>query len=59
VTSNRDPSEWGEVFPSSLLANATIDRIFEEAHTVVFRGKSYRLRGRITTREVDSALRNE
>jgi DNA replication protein DnaC len=59
VTSNRDPSEWGEVFPSSVLANATIDRIFEQAHTVVFRGKSYRLKGRITTREVDSALHNQ
>jgi DNA replication protein DnaC len=59
LTSNRDPSEWGEVFPNSVLANATIDRLFDQAHTVVFRGKSYRLKGRITTREVDSALRNK
>lgn len=58
LTSNRDPSEWGDVFPNSVLANATIDRLFEHAHTVVFRGQSYRLKGRITTREVDSALRN-
>lgn len=58
LTSNRDPSEWGEVFPNSILANATIDRLFEHAHTVVFRGKSYRLKGRIQTREIDSALRN-
>jgi hypothetical protein len=34
-------------------------RLFDQAHTVVFRGKSYRLKGRITTREVDSALRNQ
>lgn len=59
LTSNREPAEWGEVFPNSVLANATIDRLFEQAHTVIFRGKSYRLKARITTREVDSALRNQ
>jgi len=59
LTSNRDPSEWGEVFPNSVLANATIDRLFDQAQTVIFRGKSYRLKGRITTREVDTALRNQ
>lgn len=58
LTSNRDVTEWGEVFPNSVLANATIDRLFEQAHTVVFKGKSYRLKGRITTREIDSALHN-
>ena len=59
LTSNRDPAEWGEVFPNSVLANATIDRLFEQAHTVIFRGKSYRIKARITTREVDSALRSQ
>jgi len=58
LTSNREVTEWGEVFPNSVLANATIDRLFERAHTVVFQGKSYRLKGRITAREVDSTLRN-
>jgi DNA replication protein DnaC len=47
LTSNRDVEEWGEVFPNSVLANATIDRLFEQAHTVLFKGKSYRLKGRI------------
>ena len=56
LTSNRDPSEWGEVFPDSVLANSTIDRMFEHAHTVVFRGESYRLKGRIKTREVDKEV---
>ena len=46
LTSNRAVEEWGEVFPNSVLANATIDRLFEQAHTVVFKGKSYRLKGR-------------
>jgi DNA replication protein DnaC len=58
LTSNRDVTEWGEVFPNSVIANATIDRLFENAHTVVFKGKSYRLKGRITSRQIDSALSN-
>jgi DNA replication protein DnaC len=47
LTSNRDVAEWGEMFPDAVLANATIDRIFDRAETVVFKGKSYRLSGRI------------
>lgn len=47
LTSNRDVDEWGEVFPESVLANATIDRLFDRAEIVVFEGKSYRLKGRI------------
>ena len=48
LTSNREVEEWGEVFPDPVLANATIDRIFDRAEIVVFQGKSYRLKGRIT-----------
>lgn len=48
LTSNRDVEEWGEVFADPVLANATIDRIFDRAEVVVFQGKSYRLKGRIT-----------
>lgn len=47
LTSNRDIEEWGEVFPEPVLANATIDRIFDRAEIAVFQGKSYRLKGRI------------
>lgn len=56
LTSNRDPSEWGEVFPDSVLANSTIDRMFEQAHTVIFKGDSYRLKGRIKTRDIDKEI---
>ena len=57
LTSNRDPQEWGEVFPNAILANATIDRLFEHATTLVFKGQSYRLKGRIAPRnDVDAAL---
>ena len=48
LTSNRDVEEWGEVFPDPVLANAAIDRLFEQAEIVVFQGKSYRLKDRIT-----------
>src|SRR3989338_3049295 len=47
LTSNRDIEEWAEVFPEPVLANATIDRIFDRAEIAVFQGKSYRLKGRI------------
>ena len=47
LTSNRDIEEWNEVFPDPVLANATIDRIFDRAILVPFEGKSYRLKGRI------------
>lgn len=47
LTSNRDIEEWNEVFPDPVLANATIDRIFDRAVIVPFEGKSYRLKGRI------------
>jgi DNA replication protein DnaC len=48
LTSNRDVREWGEVFADPVLANAAIDRLFEQAEIVVFEGKSYRLKDRIT-----------
>ena len=47
LTSNRDLQEWMQVFPDPVVANATIDRIFDRAETLLFEGKSYRLRGRI------------
>jgi DNA replication protein DnaC len=58
LTSNREIDEWGEVFPDSVLASSTIDRMFEKAETVIFDGPSYRLKGRIVTRDVDKTLEN-
>ena len=54
LTSNRDVSEWAEVFPDPVIANATVDRIFDRAKTVLFKGQSYRLKGRIQTPEIKS-----
>jgi len=55
LTSNRDVNEWAEVFPDPMIANATVDRIFDRAKIVLFKGKSYRLKGRIQTKEIDIA----
>ena len=60
LTSNRDVSEWAEVFPDPIIANATVDRIFDRAKTVLFKGQSYRLKGRIQTKdvkEIDEAVK--
>lgn len=47
LTSNRDVDEWPRVFPDPIIAAAAIDRLFERARVVVFKGESYRLKGRI------------
>lgn len=47
LTSNRDVDEWGSVFPDPVLAGAAIDRLFDRANIISFKGKSYRLTGKI------------
>jgi DNA replication protein DnaC len=54
LTSNRAVNEWGEVFPDPILASAAIDRIFDRAHILKFVGESYRLKGRINAKIVDT-----
>lgn len=56
VTSNRDVSEWQQVFPDAILAQATIDRIFDRAEIVVFPGNSYRLKSKIQIQKIDKVL---
>lgn len=58
LTSNRDIEEWGEVFADPVLANAAIDRMFEAAKIVAFKGPSYRLKDRIVLPDmrIDSAV---
>jgi DNA replication protein DnaC len=53
LTSNRDVSEWGQVFPDPVIASAAIDRLFENAEIQLFNGRSYRLKGRILNKELD------
>lgn len=56
LTSNRDVEEWPQVFPDPVLANAAIDRMFEQAKSLVFIGESYRLKGRIEIKNIDPIL---
>ncbi len=53
LTSNRDVSEWQEVFSDPVLASAAIDRMFENAHICIFEGPSHRMKSRILFKEID------
>lgn len=59
LTSNRDIDEWPSVFPDPVLANATIDRIFDRADITIFKGKSYRMKGKINVKNVDFNLKKK
>jgi len=54
LTSNRAVEEWPQVFSDPILANAAIDRMFENANIILFEGPSYRMKGRIIMPEVDN-----
>jgi DNA replication protein DnaC len=54
LTSNRDVSEWPQVFSDPLLAGAAIDRMFDRAIVTIFEGPSYRIKGRIVLSDVDN-----
>lgn len=56
LTSNRDIEEWPQVFSDPVLANAAIDRMFENANICIFTGESYRMRGRILLKDFDNEL---
>jgi len=59
LTSNRDVDEWPQIFPDPVLANATIDRIFDRADISIFKGKSYRLKGKIEIKNVNLKMRQK
>jgi hypothetical protein len=40
--------------PEPVLANWTIDRMFENPEIIPFKGDSYRLKGRIKTKEINT-----
>ncbi|HLE01320.1 MAG TPA: IS21-like element helper ATPase IstB [Bdellovibrionota bacterium] len=53
LTSNRDVEEWPQCFPDPVVSNITIDRIFDRAETILFKGDSYRLKGKIRIGDID------
>jgi DNA replication protein DnaC len=46
LTSNRDPSEWADLFGDNLLASAALDRLTHHARITEITGESYRQRER-------------
>lgn len=46
LTSNRAPTEWGEVFGNPLLASAAIDRLTHHSQVIELAGDSFRQRSR-------------
>ena len=43
ITSNRDFSEWFQIFSNPLIASAAIGRLIHKAIKVILEGKSYRM----------------
>lgn len=56
LTSNRDVEEWPQVFSDPVLANAAIDRMFENSNICVFEGESYRMKSRIMLKDFDKEI---
>lgn len=44
ITTNMPFSKWGEIFGSSTLANAVLDRLLHHSHVISIKGPSYRLK---------------
>jgi DNA replication protein DnaC len=42
ITSNRAISDWVDIFPDPVVANAILDRLAHSAHQIVIKGESYR-----------------
>jgi len=42
LNSNRDISDWINIFPDPIIANAILDRLAHNAHQIVLKGESYR-----------------
>jgi DNA replication protein DnaC len=59
LTSNRDVTEWGSVFPDPVLAGAAIDRLFDAPTVVTFSGDSYRMKGKIAIPQLTKRARTD
>jgi DNA replication protein DnaC len=42
ITTNKQLSQWGEVFGDNVLANAILDRLLHHSHVISITGRSYR-----------------
>jgi len=46
ITSNRTVDAWVKLFPDTVMANAILDRVANNAHQLVLEGESYRAKNR-------------
>ena len=44
ITTNKEFSNWSEIFADELLSRAIIDRIMHHSHVLHIKGKSYRIK---------------
>ena len=44
ITTNKQFSDWSEIFADELLSRAIIDRIMHHSHVLHIKGKSYRIK---------------
>ena len=44
--------EWPQIFPDPVIANATIDRVFNRAELCLYKGRSYRLKDKIEVKNI-------
>jgi DNA replication protein DnaC len=42
ITANRSMSDWSNIFPDKIMANALMDRLCHNAHQIIIKGESYR-----------------
>jgi DNA replication protein DnaC len=43
ITTNRNPENWGEIFPSKAIASAILDRLLHHSDVLAVDGESYRI----------------
>lgn len=53
ITTNKNFSEWGEVFGDAVLANAILDRLLHHSKVFLIKGRSYRTKDIIKTNDSD------
>ena len=44
ITSNKQPTEWGQIMDDDVIATAILDRVFHHCHPFIIQGDSYRMK---------------
>ena len=51
ITSNKAPVEWGEYLGDEVLASAMLDRLLHHSYVINIKGRSYRLKDKMNSRQ--------